>query len=67
MYASLGGRAAEEIVYGDSEITTGCGSDLVKSTQIAKALFMELGMGDSEYMISTDIENLSEKTRGILE
>ena len=34
LYSSLGGRAAEEIVYGNEEITTGCGSDLVGATEI---------------------------------
>lgn len=32
LYSSLGGRAAEEIIYGNEEITTGCGSDLVGAT-----------------------------------
>lgn len=29
---SLGGRAAEELIYGSQHITTGCGSDLIKAT-----------------------------------
>jgi len=28
VFTSLGGRAAEDLIYGESEITTGCGSDL---------------------------------------
>lgn len=32
IYSSLGGRAAEEVIYGNEDITTGCGSDLVKAT-----------------------------------
>ncbi len=63
LYASLGGRAAEDVIYGNEEVTSGCGSDLVKATQISKALFMELGMGDWNFMISTDIENLSDELR----
>ncbi len=59
MYASLGGWAAEEIIYGNPEVTTGCGSDLVKTTQISRALFLELGMGDPDFLVSTDLENLS--------
>lgn len=67
MNASLGGRAAEDIVYGNPEVTTGCGSDLVKTTQISRALFLELGMGDKDFIVSTDMENLSEETRGKME
>ena len=31
----MGGRAAEEIFYGDDEITTGCSSDLSRASEIA--------------------------------
>ena len=30
--SALGGRAAEELLYGNKNITTGCGSDLIKAT-----------------------------------
>jgi cell division protease FtsH len=41
---SLGGRAAEEIVYG--EITTGAESDLQQLTQIARQMVGRWGMSD---------------------
>lgn len=33
---ALGGRAAEEVIFGDGEITTGASSDLVQVTSMAK-------------------------------
>lgn len=32
---AMGGRAAEELLYGNEEITTGCSSDLKKASMIA--------------------------------
>ncbi len=40
--AMLGGRAAEDIVFGD--ITTGASSDISTATQIAREMVMEYGM-----------------------
>ncbi|GIW21286.1 MAG: ATP-dependent zinc metalloprotease FtsH [Candidatus Sericytochromatia bacterium] len=40
----LGGRVAEEIVFG--EITTGAKNDLERATEIAKKMVMEFGMTD---------------------
>lgn len=56
---SLGGRVAEEIFFGNKEITTGCGSDLKATTSIAYGLARELAMSDS-IMISTQKQYLSE-------
>ena len=44
MAMTLGGRAAEEIVFG--EITTGASNDIEKVTQTAKAMVMRYGMSD---------------------
>jgi cell division protease FtsH len=40
----LGGRAAEEIVFG--EITTGASNDIDKATRVARNMVMEYGMSD---------------------
>ena len=40
----LGGRAAEEIIFGD--FTTGAGNDLMRSTQMARRMVCEFGMSD---------------------
>jgi cell division protease FtsH len=44
MAMTLGGRAAEEIVF--SEITTGASNDLEKVTQTAKQMVMRYGMSE---------------------
>jgi len=42
---ALGGRIAEEIVYGRDKITTGAGSDLRNATAVARDMIIEQGMG----------------------
>ncbi|CAN5417846.1 ATP-dependent zinc metalloprotease FtsH [soil metagenome] len=42
---ALGGRIAEEIIYGHDRITTGGGSDLQKAAEIARDMIMNQGMG----------------------
>lgn len=42
---ALGGRIAEEVVYGRDHITTGAGSDLRNATAIARDMIIEQGMG----------------------
>ncbi|HYG95881.1 MAG TPA: hypothetical protein VD741_02120, partial [Solirubrobacterales bacterium] len=44
MAMTLGGRAAEEIVF--SEITTGASNDLEKVTETAKQMVMRFGMSE---------------------
>ncbi len=44
---ALGGRIAEELIYGKDRVTTGAGSDLRKATEIARDMVIEQGMGDS--------------------
>ncbi|OMP09999.1 Peptidase M41 [Corchorus olitorius] len=42
----LGGRAAEEIIFGESEITTGAAGDLQQVTQIARQMVTMFGMSE---------------------
>lgn len=73
---SLGGRAAEEIIYGKENITTGASSDLEKATEIALSMVGSLGMDDQfglinvNVLLSRDIQgdnNLIGRTTEILE
>jgi cell division protease FtsH len=41
----LGGRVAEEIVYGHDRVTTGAGSDLQKAAELARDMVVNQGMG----------------------
>jgi len=43
----LGGRAAEEIIFGEEKITTGAFNDLKKTTNIVNNMVCEYGMGKS--------------------
>ena len=43
----LGGRAAEEIIFGKEKITTGASSDLTNATNIAMGMISEYGMGET--------------------
>jgi cell division protease FtsH len=42
----LGGRAAEEEIFGDSEVTTGAGGDLQQVTGMARQMVTRFGMSD---------------------
>merc|ERR1711966_27838 len=46
MAVALGGRIAEEIIFGDDEITTGASNDLERVTSTAKRMVMEFGMSE---------------------
>jgi cell division protease FtsH len=42
----LGGRIAEEVIYGKDRITTGAGSDLQKAAELARDMVISQGMGN---------------------
>jgi cell division protease FtsH len=48
----LGGRSAEEIAFG--EISTGAQNDLMRATDIARAMVTEFGMSDALGVVSFD-------------
>lgn len=41
----LGGRIAEEVIYGPDRVTTGAGSDLQKAAELARDMVVNQGMG----------------------
>jgi cell division protease FtsH len=42
----LGGRAAEDVVFGHGEVTTGAGNDIERVTSIARQMVTKFGMSD---------------------
>jgi cell division protease FtsH len=44
--ATLGGRAAEEVVFGKAEVTTGAGQDLQQVTAMARQMVTRFGMSE---------------------
>ena len=46
MAVALGGRIAEEIIFGDDEITTGASNDLERVTSTAKMMVTQYGMSE---------------------
>ena len=46
MDAALGGRAAEEIIFGSEKVTTGASSDLKEATSLATRMVKTFGMSD---------------------
>ena len=63
MKVALGGRAAEEIVFG--RVTNGAANDLEKVTQIARAMVFEFGMSEVAPSRTMRADNyaLSEETK----
>lgn len=43
---SLGGRAAEEIILGKDDTTSGCSSDLSRATEVANSMIRNFGFSD---------------------
>ena len=46
MAVALGGRLAEEIIFGEEEVTTGASNDLQQVTRVAKQMITRFGMSD---------------------
>lgn len=43
---ALGGRVAEQVIFGDAEVTTGAGNDLQQVTGMARQMVTRFGMSD---------------------
>ncbi|GFE54420.1 ATP-dependent zinc metalloprotease [Babesia ovis] len=64
----MGGLAAEEVIYGKDNVSTGCQSDLEKATDIARTMVLNFGVGLDNvsgpmFLNSKGYANLSEEHR----
>lgn len=72
---ALGGRAAEDVIFGDAEVTTGAGNDLQQVTSMARQMVTRFGMSDlgpislegqqSEVFLGRDLMTRSEYSEEI--
>jgi cell division protease FtsH len=65
MVAALGGRAAEQLVFG--RVSTGAKNDLEKVNTIARAAVTEYGMSDRIGQFGGDESRLSNETRALID
>lgn len=67
---AMGGRAAEELIFGAADVTTGASSDLEQATRLARAMVTKYGMSDLVGQVAIaydDMGNLSSETRALVE
>jgi len=67
---AMGGKVAEELVYGPDKVTSGCSSDLSKATEIAYQMVTRYGMSDALGSIAFDgklYRTLSSETKQKIE
>ncbi|XP_035507748.1 ATP-dependent zinc metalloprotease YME1L1 isoform X3 [Morone saxatilis] len=68
MDVSMGGRVAEELIFGDDYITTGASSDFDGATKIAKLMVTRFGMSDKlGVMTYGDVTKQSPETQAAIE
>uniref|UniRef100_H2TUE7 YME1 like 1 ATPase n=1 Tax=Takifugu rubripes TaxID=31033 RepID=H2TUE7_TAKRU len=68
MDVSMGGRVAEELIFGDEYITTGASSDFDGATKIAKMMVTRFGMSDKlGVMTYSDVSKQSPETQAAIE
>jgi ATP-dependent metalloprotease len=67
---SMGGRAAEELLFGSEAVTTGASSDLENATSIAREMILKYGMSDRVGLVSykmEELDRLGPTTKGVIE
>jgi ATP-dependent Zn protease len=64
----LGGRAAEEVLFGQNQVTSGARSDLQHVTRVAREMVYHLGMGETAGLMVYDPDAPpSEEVRALMD
>jgi len=63
----MGGRAAEELIFGDDHVTNGASSDIEAATSLARAMVLHWGMNNKIGQVWHDEEKMSESERKIVD
>ncbi|KAF1865253.1 hypothetical protein Lal_00004627 [Lupinus albus] len=67
----MGGRVAEEIIFGESEVTSGASSDLSQATNLARAMVTKYGLSNEVGLVTheyhDDGRSMSSETRLLIE
>ncbi|KAJ3143093.1 hypothetical protein HK100_011392 [Physocladia obscura] len=67
---AMGGRAAEEMIFGKDEVTTGASSDLERATSVAREMILHYGMNEKVGLVahsSDDFEKLGNDSKNMIE
>ncbi|VFQ79885.1 unnamed protein product [Cuscuta campestris] len=67
----MGGRVAEELIFGENEVTSGASSDLQKATYLAREMVTKYGMSKQVGVVAHDYDDkgksMSTETRLLIE
>lgn len=63
----MGGRAAEEVMFGSEQVTSGASSDFQQATSLAEAMVTQYGMSEKLGRVTYEKERESAETRALIE
>uniref|UniRef100_A0A803LB94 AAA+ ATPase domain-containing protein n=1 Tax=Chenopodium quinoa TaxID=63459 RepID=A0A803LB94_CHEQI len=67
----MGGRVAEELIFGENEVTSGASSDLQQATKLARSMVTKYGMSREVGLVTHDYDDngrsMSTETRLLIE